>query len=189
MLRSPIENITSYDCNFRSVTQYEGKRTETVMRYSFQKPDKVRMDIASPRKGAVVLYNPAVSPKVRVRPFPAVKAMVLSYDLSHKRVSSGPGGTIDKSHLGARVEQACANIAKSPDVVFHPERNPKEIEESYVENGKKHLRRYVLSPEGFIAKIETRNDRGEMESLSEWTDLKINPVLNPKIFEDPNAKP
>lgn len=153
------EKVSSYQCTYRAVTEHEGKVKESLMTYTFQKPNKVRMDIKKPRNGAVLIYNPEVSDEVRIRPFTSFKSMVMKYPLTHKRVSSGSGGTIDKSDLGHRLEDVCAEYP------------PKS-------------KRVSFSKEGLLNKIEELNAEGKVVQTFEWTDLKIDPGIPPGAFTD-----
>lgn len=175
----------SYQCGYRAVTRYEGKKTETKMRYSYEKPGKVRMDIESPKKGALVIYNPEILDKVRVRPFPSIKSMVMTYELSHKRVTSDSGRTIAQSHLGEKVDDLCEALSKEKDVTLKlSDGSDKEVMVKKQDEGKTRIRRYVLDENWMIRKIETANEQGEVLNLLEWTDLKVNPELPGNLFTE-----
>lgn len=152
-------SVNSYRCTYRAVTEHEGKVKVSMMVYSFQKPGKVRMDIAKPRKGAVLIYNPEVSEKVKVRPFPGVKSFALSYALTDKKVSSGSGGTIDRSDLGHKIETVCAE-PQAPG------------------------RRVTFDKSGFLNRVEELDSNGRTLESFEWKDLEINPELPEKTFTD-----
>ncbi len=157
--RAAWSKVNAYSCTYRAVTTHEGKMKESLMTYIFQKPDKVRMDIKKPRNGAVLIYNPEVSEEVRIRPFTSFKSMVMKYPLTHKRVSSGEGGTIDKSDLGHRIEAVCAEFpSKSKKVLFYPN--------------------------GLLKKLEELNGEGKVTQTFEWTDLKIDPEIPSTTFTD-----
>jgi len=151
------KNVDSYRCTYRALTLYEGKVKESLMTYSYQKPGKIRMDIQKPRKGVVLIYNPEVSGKVRVRPFPSFKSLVMNYDLTDKKVSSGSGGTLDRSDLGHRMESVCAN----PD-----------------------SRRISFDKSGLLNKVEELDSDGKILESFEWINLEINPPMDPAVFKD-----
>ncbi len=153
------ESVESYQCTYRAVTDHEGKKTESLMKYTYQKPGKIRMDIEKPRKGAVLIYNPEVSDKVKVRPYKSFGGMVLSFPLTSKRVSSDSGGTIDKSDLGHRMAEICGE-----------KRDANE--------------KTVFDENGFLRKIERRDTKGNIVESFEWKDLKINPALPANAFTD-----
>ncbi len=152
------EKIQSYQCTYRALTSHEGKVKETVMRYSYRKPGKIRMDIQKPQKGAALLYDPGISPKVKVRPFPRLARLILNYNLTDKRVSSDSGGTIDRSDLGHRMEEIC--------------RDP--------ENKKRKL---VLDRAGFLRIAEFFDAQGNRVESFEWQDLIVDPTLPKDLFQ------
>ena len=156
--------VQTYRCTYRAITSHEGKIKETVMVYTYEKPGKVRMDIRKPQKGAVLVYNPEKSEKVKVRPFPRLKFMVLDYNLTDKRVSSDSGGTVDRSDLGTRTSGACADM-----------------------NNKN--RRYSFDENGLIRKSETLDSKGKVVEIFEWTDLKTNLDLPADTFTDFSPSP
>lgn len=180
-LSAAWKEVRSYQCTYRAVTLYDGKTKETLMKYSYAKPGKIRMDIEKPRKGAVLIYNPEVSPKVRVRPFPKASFAVLSYPLNHPRVTSGDGGTVDKSDLGHRGEAFCAQW-KAAAESDRKTRGPSEFE--LVLHGKDGTvrKRFHLDGRGLIDRIEVLDGRGRTTETFEWTDLRVNPDLPPDLF-------
>ena len=151
--------VRTYQCTYHAITSHEGKIKETVMTYTYQKPGKIRMDILKPQKGAVLLYDPEKSEKVKVRPFPKLRFVVLDYKLTDKRVSSDSGGTIDRSDLGTRTAGTCAD-------------------------SKAKNRRYSYDENGFIRKAESLDAKGNVVEFFEWSDLKTNLDLEPKTFTD-----
>lgn len=153
------ERVESYQCFYRAITFYEGKKSVTEMRYTFQKPNKVRMDIIKPQNGAVVIYNPAVSKKVRVRPYPALPFFVLNYDLTHRKVKADSGATIADSHLGERIKDYCSSTSLKKN-----------------ENLELTIDSKSQLPEIIEISSPGKNERFE------WLELKINPELNPEIF-------
>ena len=152
------QNVTSYQCTYRAVTRYGGEVSVTEMRYFYQKPGKIRMEIIKPKDGAVLIYNPDLSDKVRVRPFPGIPFFVLNYGLKDKRVSSDAGGTVDRSDLGHRIQ-------------------------SYCETGSAGYR-MVLNPSTDLpASLEVLDGKGGTREKFEWLDLKINTILDSNLFE------
>ena len=147
----------------------------TEMRYTFQKPWRIRMDISKPRKGAVLIYNPDLSPKVRVRPFPSMNFMVMNYDLTDKKVSSDSGGTIDQSHLGERIERWCKGYRDS----F--ERSAGSETMTWIENGS--VYKLTLSPQTRLpVKLEITGGNAKRSELFEWSEMEINPKLPADYF-------
>lgn len=176
-LLKPWSEIRSYECTYRAVTFQEGKKTESLMRYSFERPDKIRMDIESPRKGAVLIYNPEVSKKVRVRPFPGLKFFVLDYNLTDKKVSSDSGGTLDRSDLANRAKALCEDLTRHPPA--YGSKNEIVLEPAGKDGGK---RRVLLGDNGLIEKLEVYDGKGELSESFEWTGLKANPIFGKDLF-------
>ena len=92
-----------------------------------------------------------------MRPFSKLRFLVLDYDLTDKRVSSGSGGTIDRSDLGTRIEAVCAGPS-----------NPNQ--------------KLTFDDAGFLRKIETYDQKGNLLELFEWQDLKINQKFPNELF-------
>lgn len=179
-MRHNWEKVQSYQCIYKATTFHEGKKTETVMRYSFRKPDKIRMDIEKPRKGAVLIYNPEISPKVKVRPFSNLSFFVLNYNLTDQRVSSDSGGTIDRSDLGHRIELFCKTLEKNGSRKFSEE--DKEILLPYESDGGKMRRKYFIGQSGLIEKIETLNEKNICIESFEWQEIRINSEFDSAFF-------
>jgi len=171
--------VKTYRCTYRAVTMREGKVSETIMKYSFEKPGKIRMDIIKPRKGAVLIYNPESSDKVQVRPFPGLPGFVLNYELTNKRVTSDSGATLDHSDLGHRTETVCREIEEAYEYKLE---NPSEITLSLKENNRSVKRKFILGETGLLKKIETRDDKGSLLESFEWLDMSVNPELDENLF-------
>ncbi len=150
--------VSAYQCTYRAVTSHEGKQTESRMKYTWQKPGKIRMDIQEPQDGAVLIYNPQVSPKVKVRPFPKLRGFVLKYNLTDKRVSSDSGGTIDRSDLGHRIAEVCKEFEKPDQKVF-------------------------FDDNGLLSRIEKTDAKGAIVEIFEWRELLINPQVSEELFK------
>ena len=154
-----------------------------MMLYSYEKPGKIRMDIEKPRKGAVLIYNPEQSRKVRVRPFPGMSLFKLKFDLNDEKVKSDSGGTIDRSDLGSRLESFCAELAAAGEkarVAYDEGGRPKE---AVVPEGREgRVKTYRFGEEGLLRKIEVTKGGMKDESY-EWTDLKLNLKFKPDLFK------
>lgn len=193
LLAKAWDRVGSYQCTYRASTSHEKKQKQTVLSYSYLKPGNVRMDIQKPKKGAVLIYNPKVSPKVRVRPFPSMPFFVLKYKLTHKRVTTSSGGTIDRSDLGNRMMDLCQDLKEAsaaqdprdrPQYEYHAgTKIPKEISFALVEEGQEFFYKYTLGKDGLIRKILKSDGSKNSTQSYEWIDLKVNPNLPPALFE------
>ena len=191
-LMSRYKEVRSYQCTYQAKTYYEGKQTETLMRYSYLSPNKIRMDIEKPKKGAVLIYNPGISNLVKVRPFPKLKFFVLNYALNDKKVSSDSGGTVDRSGLIHRAETICQLLQKriNKDSRDSLPISPTDIEGlkkisfEHLENGKIFKRSVTMDQNHLIRKIELFEENGKLIESYEWKNLEINPDLNPDLFKE-----
>ncbi len=81
------------------------------IRYFFKKPGFIRMEFIRPHKGAWLVYNP-VTDKVRLRPFGLIKPLIITLSPGNRLIRSPRGHTVDRSHLGALIENALALEAR-----------------------------------------------------------------------------
>ena len=75
------------------------------IRYFFKKPGFVRMEFIRPHKGALLVYSPETG-KVRLRPFGAIKPLIITLSPDNSLIRSPRGHTVDRSHLGALIDSA-----------------------------------------------------------------------------------
>ena len=95
-----FKELTTYTAILRS---YAGG-TENI-RFLYKKPGFIRMEFISPHKGALLAYNPETG-KVRLRPFGAIKPLIITLSPGNRLIRSPRGHTVDRSHLGALIENA-----------------------------------------------------------------------------------
>ena len=98
--RAAFESLDTYTAIINS---YAGGNER--IRYYFKKPGYIRMEFISPHKGALLVYNP-VTGKVRLRPFGLIKPLMLTLSPENRLIRSPRGHTVDRSHLGALIENA-----------------------------------------------------------------------------------
>lgn len=173
-------NVHSYQCTYKASTLHDGKITETIMRYTFQKPNKIRMDIEKPQKGAVLIYNPEISEKVRVRPFPSLPFFVLHYNLTDKTVSSDSGGTIDRSDLGHRLEVLGKELEQDGVKFSFSEQDGWMMD--VLQKDTSSYRRYVIGKQNLLTKVELLDSASKVLETFEWIDIQVNPSLDLQIF-------
>jgi len=80
----------------------EGTAREEI-RYFFRKPGWIRMEFVEPHRGAVLVYNPDLK-RVKLRPFAFFKYLVMDLSPEDRLIRSSKGHTVDKSHIGALLE-------------------------------------------------------------------------------------
>ena len=95
-----FKELTTYTAILRS---YAGG-TENI-RFFYKKPGFIRMEFISPHKGALLAYNPETG-KARLRPFGAIKPLIITLSPGNRLIRSPRGHTVDRSHLGALIENA-----------------------------------------------------------------------------------
>lgn len=99
--------IETYRVTLR-VSHAEG---EDHIRYSYRKPGFVRMDFMHPHAGAVLVYNP-ITQRARLWPFGAGRFPELSLS-PHSSLIRGSGGqTVDRSDVGALLENVRALLER-----------------------------------------------------------------------------
>ncbi|MFQ5464713.1 MAG: outer membrane lipoprotein carrier protein LolA [Thermodesulfobacteriota bacterium] len=103
------EMISSSMESFRALSTYSvtlestSDGTVEVIRYYYRKPGYVRMEFVTPHRGAVLVYDPARG-KARLRPFGFFKPLVLTLSPDSALITSSAGHTVDRSHVGALLE-------------------------------------------------------------------------------------
>lgn len=179
-------SIKSYQCDYIATTLYEGKQKETEMLYSYAKPNKIRMDISKPKQGAVLIYNPEITKKVRVRPFPSLKFMILKFDLIDPKVSSDNGGTIDESDLGTRMQKFCSLLEKTDSKFIHENLEINGVTLQVKEEGQWLKKKYYFNNKNLLEKIEVLDSTEEIIEKFEWKNFKANFQFKENWFKEMN---
>ncbi|SEF99495.1 LolA family protein [Thauera chlorobenzoica] len=92
--------LDSYRATVRTVAA-DGERR--VMRYFYRKPGWVRIEMLSPYRGAVLIYDPDAR-RVRLWPFGTGHVLSLSLAPDNRLVRDPRGHRIDRSHVGALLD-------------------------------------------------------------------------------------
>lgn len=95
-----FDSIKTYRVTLRSTSGGERE----IIRYYYKKPGFVRMEFETPHSGALLVYDP-VKKKVRLRPFPSMKSLVMTFDPDSRVVKSSQGHRVDASDLGALLRR------------------------------------------------------------------------------------
>lgn len=90
----------SYQATVRAVAA-DGERQ--AMRYFYRKPGWVRIEMLSPNRGAVLIYDPDTR-RVRLWPFGTERVLSLSLAPDNRLVRDRRGHRIDRSHVGALLD-------------------------------------------------------------------------------------
>ncbi len=96
--------LTTYTATLRSYAQGADEYTQ-IIRFFYKKPGFIRMEFISPHKGALLAYSPETG-KARLRPFGIFKPLILTLRPGNRLIRSPQGHTVDRSHLGALIENA-----------------------------------------------------------------------------------
>ena len=99
-----FNGLTTYTATLRSYDQGADEYTQ-IIRFFYKRPGFIRMEFISPHKGALLAYNPETG-KVRLRPFGAIKPLIITLSPGNRLIRSPRGHTVDRSHLGALIENA-----------------------------------------------------------------------------------
>jgi outer membrane lipoprotein-sorting protein len=91
-----IDALSGYRLTLRS----QGSGGEEVIRYSYQRPGNVRMDLEAPYRGAVLIYRPDTG-YVKLWPFGSPgKRRGISLRPTNRMVRSSRGHRVDQSDIG-----------------------------------------------------------------------------------------
>jgi hypothetical protein len=105
----------------------DGPPERTVLRYWFQKPDRLRLEFVSPRAGLVLVYphgpdGPRGEPKARVQPGGLLRFLRLTLDPGSPRLAVAPGQRVDQTDLGLLVRNIARSLtaeARSVPLLWH----------------------------------------------------------------------
>ncbi len=102
-LEKALAAFESLDTYTTILNSYAGGKEN--IRYFFKKPGFIRMEFIRPHKGAFLAYNPNTG-KVRLRPFGLIKPLIITLSPGNRLIRSPRGHTVDRSHLGALIDNA-----------------------------------------------------------------------------------
>jgi outer membrane lipoprotein-sorting protein len=157
--------------------------------YTYKAPGFIRMDFIRPHKGAILVYDPEKK-MVRIRPFGFMKFLVLNLKPTDRLIRSRRGHTVDRSHLGALIENALEVEASGGSRVL----------DTVTEDGKQALRLEVTGKEGFESlgvnryllwldagtylplRAEAYDAKGELIEGVRMEDLVLDPELEDSVF-------
>lgn len=126
---------------------------EESMEYFFKKPKQIRMELITPRKGAILTYRSGNS-LVYVSPFSWFRRLVLSFRLDNPMVMSGNGHRVDESDIGSFI-----------DTILKPA----------IINGEASLIDEIHEiPNSYLIKIDLKDEvRGRPNKFKVWIDKKF----------------
>lgn len=160
------------------------------IRYFFRKPGWIRMEFEEPHRGAVLVYNPDLK-RVKLRPFGFFKSLVLDLSPEDRLIRSSEGHTVDKSHIGALLENVWRlNEGGGARLQGEESVNGRDavVLEVIGKEGKEvsGVHRYViwLDKRLFLPiKVVSYGPGGEKTEDVDMTDLESGPDLSPDLFD------
>lgn len=90
--------------DYRCLVEAQSERpkpSRMLIRYTFRKPNRIRMDLQQPRRGAVVIYTGG--DRVRVRRFRWLP-ITLAFSVTDARLKSPQGHQVDQTDFGSFLE-------------------------------------------------------------------------------------
>ncbi len=156
--------------------------------YTFEKPNRIRIDVESPHPGRVLVY-PDKNGKVAVRPFGWARFFVIHLSPDNSLLKTPFGQPVDRTDLGLLIR----NISRS---VTDARRGPVELLEGkgLIEIrvlAQNHFRKGVLTQYRFsIDKtlwlpvgVQESTPEGALERTVRFTNLKINSRISDDFFQ------
>lgn len=179
--------LDTYTATIRSEGE-DGDREE--IRYFFKKPGWIRMEFEEPHRGAVLVYNPETR-RVKLRPFGFFKSFVMDLSPEDGLIRSSKGHTVDKSHIGALLENVSRlNEAGEARLLREESVDGRDavVLEVIGEEGKevRGVHRYViwLDKRLFLPiKVVSYRQGGEKTEDVDMTDLESGTELSPDLFD------
>ena len=184
--RARFEQINTYQLTVRS----EGARREEIIRYTYQKPGFIRMDMVTPFSGAVLIYSPE-SNRVRVWPFGRPEQRSgMSLRPTNPLVRSARGHRVDQSDVGTLLEnigklQADGTLDQHGEEVIDGRAALHLVVQGRDDYTVGDVARYEfwLDREWlFPLKVVSFDRHGEVIERARLEDIVIDPVLPPATF-------
>jgi outer membrane lipoprotein-sorting protein len=102
-IESAYADVTNYQATLEvKAYQPSGSFEETLARYTFEKPDRIRLDFKSPHSGMVVIH-PHKEAKVTIRPGGLLRFLKIRLAPSSPTLQVSPGQRIDQTDLGLLI--------------------------------------------------------------------------------------
>lgn len=179
--------LDTYTATIRSEGE-DGDREE--IRYFFKKPGWIRMEFEEPHRGAVLVYNPETR-RVKLRPFGFFKSLVMDLSPEDRLIRSSKGHTVDKSHIGALLENVSRlNESREARLLREESVDGRDavVLEVIGEDGKEAngIHRYViwLDKRLFLPiKVVSYGQGGEKTEDVDMTDLESGAELSEDLFD------
>jgi outer membrane lipoprotein-sorting protein len=180
--------VENYQINVL-VRRYDGEDTPEEMRftYTFEKPDKIRIDFHSPNSGMVLVHGNEEG-RVLVQPFPWIPFIKLRLGLDSALISDPSGQRIDQTHMGAligNIERSLAEERRGKPKFQETEKTVeiKVLAEDHFRKNIITLYRFQIEKKTWLPiAVDERNPNGSLRREVRFRDLKINMGLSDRIF-------
>ena len=162
--RELIENfdkISSYSTFLKS----EGENGVNTIHYFYQKPGLIKMIFVKPHKGATLVYNQKTH-RVKLKPFKHLGSFTISLKPESSLITDPKGHTVDKSDLGALLQNVLMLSENGTEEIINQEAYNKNIYS-------------VLSVKG--------NEGFDFEGISQyllWINTKINLPVRVESYDN-----
>lgn len=142
--------MDDYRCRLLS---NKGDGNEESMEYYFKKPKKIRMELITPHRGAILTYRSG-EPLVYISPFSWFRRFILSFRLDNPMVMSSNGHRVDESDIGSFIDTILRHAILRQEASLL-DTNP-DISDTY------------------LIKIDLKDEvRGRPNKFKVWIDKKI----------------
>ncbi len=188
-MRAAYARIEEYqvDMEVRTLEKGDSYDTEKFV-YSFKRPDHVRLDLAVPHTGMVVIY-PDREGKVLVKRREASRFLSLRLPPDSRLLRGYPGHRIDQSDMGRLIE----NIARS---LTDEQRGPIEMSEKdgsvllrvlavdHFRPDRSTLYEFLIDAATWLPTgVTEMTPEGEVVRMTSFTNLRVNPRLPAGFFD------
>ncbi|WP_431025529.1 LolA family protein [Halomonas sp. H5] len=177
-----VEGLTAYQLTLHG----QGPEGEERLRYHYQDPGHIRLDMISPFAGAVLVYRPDTH-RVQVWPF-GTRGPRLSLRPDHRLVRSARGHRIDQSDVASLLRdvqrlQRHGRLEAPQEVVLDGQRLWYLLVEGTAPPGA--VARYELWLDVdslFPRRVVSRDADGGLLERVRLEDVVLDPVLDPGLF-------
>jgi outer membrane lipoprotein-sorting protein len=185
------ESVHDYTCTATSFAKKGDEEEESVIEQLFMRPKWLRMNIIDGKgKGSVGIYNPNTK-KVKGFKTGILKIVVLTLELTDKRVSSIRGHRIDEADWGTLIERLVSYKNNNEFTSVTP--STKDGKDAYLFTavvsdsnrlwGAVKERVWIDTQTLLPLYVEQAIDTDEVVHFVKYEDIKINTGLEEKDFE------
>jgi hypothetical protein len=193
-LETAYAAVTSYQTEMEVREYRKGKYQESKrFRYSFRKPDQLRIDMRVPKPGTVLIY-PDQQGKVTLRPGGWAGIVTLHLAPDNAMLASGSGQRIDQSDFGLLLRNIRHSLTdhRRGDVVQSeaPDRFSIEVlADDHFLPGVQTLYRFVIDKSNWLPlEVHECTPQGAPKRVSIYADLRTSVTLSDDFFRVSDKK-